>query len=114
MYIYGFYLVGLERNIDKDTLRRTISSYFFMTTLSRRYAGSGESKCEQDLKLIDSDGNNFVTVLEEIMSIELTEDFWNIRLPNQLINSRVSMSRAYDCYTRKQYNLRFKNSILYS
>lgn len=99
MYIYGFYLIGLERNIDKDTLRRTISSYFFMTTLSRRYAGSGESKCEQDLKLIDSDGNNFVTVLEEIMSIELTEDFWNIRLPNQLINSRVSMSRAYDCYT---------------
>jgi len=99
MYVYGFYLIGLEHNIDKDTLRRIISSYFFMTTLSRRYAGSGESKCEQDLKLIDSDGKNFVSVLEEIMSVELTEDFWNIRLPNQLVNSRVSMSRAYDCYT---------------
>jgi hypothetical protein len=60
-----------------------------MTSLKGRYTGSPETVMEIDLAKLRAitDADQFVALLEGIINSELTNDFWNIGLVNDLSTS---------------------------
>jgi len=60
-----------------------------MTSLTSRYSGSFESMMEQDLNRLREIkiAGDFIALFNHIIDDSLTEDYWNITLPNQLESS---------------------------
>lgn len=90
LYTYVFYLMGrTEYKIDEHKLRRVIAQWFFMASLTGRYTGSAESAMEADLARFRDvkRGEDFLKILQRICELELTDDFWQISLPNALATS---------------------------
>lgn len=92
---YIFYLIGkLEYKVDYRKLENAIAKWFFMCALTSRYSGSSESIMESDLNKIKlcKNGDEFIKVLNSIADSTLTNDFWNISLPNDLMVTSNSSS----------------------
>ncbi|MGB9843516.1 MAG: hypothetical protein ACPLN1_04115 [Caldisericia bacterium] len=93
---YALYLLGkYEYKIDDKLLERLIKKWFIFSQLTQRYTGSPESTIEEDLKNIENSGN-FVNYFNEIFEKNLTNDFWNITLPENL---KTSSSNQYSFVT---------------
>lgn len=98
LYNYVFYLIGrINYGVKYDVLRRVIARWFFMSQVTSRYSGSFESTMEQDLsRLRDiSTGDQFVAILDRIVTDTLTDDFWQITLPNELDSSSSNNPASY-------------------
>jgi len=107
MYCYAFYLIGKTRfKMSEDELQRLIGRFFFSATISNRYISSFESTIESDLNQIKNVSNkaDFEKMLEEIISSTLTNDFWNITLPDSLDSSSANNS-AYCAFLAAQNKL---------
>lgn len=90
LYAYAFYLIGRNRfNVAEHLLQRLIGRWFFFSSLTGRYSGSPETVMDGDLNRIKGlkSSGEFVAVLEGVMESELTNDFWAITLPANLISS---------------------------
>lgn len=90
LYAYAFYLIGkYDFGVEPFLLRDTIARWFFMSALTSRYSGSFESTMEQDLNRLRDvkNGDEFAILLNRIVADTLTDDFWNITLPNELATS---------------------------
>jgi hypothetical protein len=90
LFSYILYLIGrTEYKVPEFDLRRTISRWFFMASVTGRFTGSPESAMEFDLaKLRDIDSaDGFVQTLNHVCDITLTNDFWSVSLPNDLATS---------------------------
>lgn len=90
LYSYVFYLIGKrDFHLDNYTLRNLIARWFFMVALTGRYTNSPETVMEQDLgRLRDlTTAQEFTQLLDRIIRDTVTEDFWNITLPNDLATS---------------------------
>jgi len=84
------YLIGrTEYHVEEFTLRKVISQWFFMSAVTGRFTGSPESAMEFDLaRLRDTtDAEEFVSRLQQVCDITLTNDFWGVTLPNDLATS---------------------------
>lgn len=93
IFSYTIYLIGrIDFKIDKLTLARAITPWFFMTALTSRYSSGGDSTFEGDLaKFRDlNSGSEFIDLLGQLCAKELTEDYWNINLPTALANSSAT------------------------
>ena len=90
LYTYTLYLIGrTELGLAEHILRQVISQWFFMASVTRRYAGSSESQMESDLAMlreIDT-SEEFVAKLRHACEVALTTDFWEVALPNELATS---------------------------
>lgn len=87
MYTYAFYLIGRrDFGLDHKRLRNLIARWFYMTALTSRYTGSSETQMEADLARVRNSktAEGFILELEKICSGELTNDYWEIKLPNDL------------------------------
>jgi hypothetical protein len=90
LYAYAFYLIGRIRcKVPEHQLQKTIGRWFFFVSLTGRYTGSPESVMDGDLNRIRglTDSKSFVSILDELMTNELTNDFWSISLPAALDSS---------------------------
>lgn len=90
LYSYAMFLIGRrEYGLDHYKLREITSRWFFMVSLTGRYSGSPESVMEEDLARLRSarGAEGFIGTLDRVISDTLTEDFWNITLPNNLATS---------------------------
>ncbi|MHB8135425.1 MAG: GmrSD restriction endonuclease domain-containing protein [Anaerolineaceae bacterium] len=90
LYSYALFLIGKhDYGVDHYTLRSIIARWFFMVSITSRYSGSFESVMEQDLNRFRdiSDANGFVGILDHIINDSLTDHYWNIGLPNELVTS---------------------------
>ncbi len=90
LFSYILYLIGrTEIGVEEFTLRKTIAQWFFMSAVTGRFTGSPESAMESDLaRLRDVNGQEqFVSRLQHICNITLTNDFWGVTLPNDLATS---------------------------
>jgi hypothetical protein len=90
LYAYALYLIGHVRfQAPEHALQRLMGRWFWMTHLTSRYSGAFESTIEQDLaKLRDIEhAEQYLEILERIVNDELTSDFWQITLPNDLDTS---------------------------
>jgi hypothetical protein len=87
LYAYCFYLIGKrDYGIKEFELRNVIARWFFMTALTARYSSSPESVMEQDLNDLRDvkNGKEFIELLDRNVRDTLTEDYWNITIPNNL------------------------------
>lgn len=103
LYSYALWLIGRTRyNVAVDELRDLMARWFFMSQTTGRYTSSPETKIQQDLDRLadipDGDGQGFKEVLNAVIDNTLTNDYWAIRLPDDLISSSQSASPAYQAY----------------
>jgi uncharacterized protein with ParB-like and HNH nuclease domain len=101
LYAYVMFLIGKKNfHLDTYSLRNLIARWFFMTTLTARYSSSPETTMEADLARLRtvSDGAVFCQILDQIIFDTLTEDFWNISLPNSLATSSPRSPSLFGYY----------------
>lgn len=102
IFTYILWLIGrCDFGLGHHTLQRVIGRWFFMAQTTGRYTSSPESRIESDLGRISdletSDGAAFTKELDRIVDTNLTQDYWEINLPNQLDKS-ASKSPALCAY----------------
>lgn len=103
IYSYVIFLLGRTRyGVELARLRPLIARWLFMSQLTSRYTGSTESQIQRDLDRIEAgqvgDANAFEELLNEIVTSQLTPDFWRFNLPQQLDTSGAPLSPSYQCY----------------
>lgn len=101
LYSYVFYLIGkYDFNVEPFVLRDAIARWFFMSALTSRYSGSFESTMEQDLNRLRDvkSSDEFVSLLNRIVTDALTDDYWNITLPNELATSSPRSPSLFSYY----------------
>ena len=90
LFSYILYLIGrTEYGVEEFTLRRMIAQWFFMSAVTGRFTGSPETSMEFDLaRLRDTTkADQFVRQFQQVCDVTLTNDFWNVTLPNDLATS---------------------------
>lgn len=88
-FAYTIFLI-LQRTgeIPKTEIKRYISRWFVLSTLTSRYISSPESQMDRDLRSISEKGMK--AFLEEIESAELSDAFWEVGLVQNLETSSAS------------------------
>ena len=107
LFAYAFYLIGRNRfELPEHRLQRVIARWFFASSLTGRYTGSPESVMDGDLNRLKGakDGDAFVATLEDMMAVELTNDFWTVTLPANLDSSSARSPELF-CYVAAQNRL---------
>ncbi|MFK4623888.1 GmrSD restriction endonuclease domain-containing protein [Bradyrhizobium diazoefficiens] len=100
IYAYVLYLVGvIDHGIDKQKMRQAIAEFFFMVSLTGRYTNSPETAFEFDLAQLRAikSGDDYLNKLRQICATTLTNDYWEIGLPNSLATS-ASRSPSRSAY----------------
>ena len=90
LFSYMLYLIGrTEYHVDEFVLRKAIAQWFFMSAVTGRFTGSPESRMEFDLAQLrnTTQAHEFVSSLQQVCDIALTNDFWNVTLPTDLATS---------------------------
>lgn len=88
-FAYTIYLLlQNDKTIDKLKIKSYVQRWYVMSTLTSRYISSIETKMNDDLQKIASNG--FIKYLEEAESEHLTDTFWNTTLPKNLETSAVN------------------------
>jgi hypothetical protein len=101
LYAYIFFLIGREDiNMDLYELKKLISKWFFMCSITGRYTGSPETAMESDLARLRGieSPEQFKKVLDDIIEGQLTNDFWSITLPMYLSTSSSTSPSLYAYY----------------
>ncbi len=89
-FSYILYLIGrTEYKVSEFDLRRVVARWFFMSSVTGRFTGSPETAMEFDLARLREikTAEEFIYMLNHICDITLTNDFWNVTLPNDLATS---------------------------
>lgn len=90
---YALYLLGLKYGLKHNELKSTIARWFVFGILTRRYTSSPESIIELELSNF-REQDNIIEYLEGIMASELTNDFWEVTLPQRLKSSRSNPAES--------------------
>ena len=101
IYAYTMFLIGkTDYKVEPFELRNCIARWFFMTSLTGRYTTSPEGAMESDLARLRNvkDGAGFYGVMNQIINDTLTEDYWNITLPNDLATSSARSPSLFAYY----------------
>lgn len=101
LYAYIFFLIGREDfKMDLYELKKLIGKWFFMSSITGRYTGSPETVMEMDLARLRglTTADEFQKVLDDIITSQLTNDFWDITLPMDLSTSSSTSPSLYAYY----------------
>lgn len=97
IYSYTLFLIGLsDYKYDHKELEKIIAKWFFMVALTSRYSSSPESQMESDLNRIKDckTTTDFTKFINNTILSVLTNDFWQITLPKDLLVTSSSNSPA--------------------
>ncbi|MDQ0379990.1 GmrSD restriction endonuclease domain-containing protein [Amycolatopsis thermophila] len=85
----AFLIAKSDYDISYTDLKPVIARWFFMCSLTGRYTGSSESRMEQDLRRFAEarTGEEFISILDGVINTQLTNDFWDVALPDLLATS---------------------------
>lgn len=84
IYSYLVFLIGrTDYGLDYKTLRSAVARWFMMCVLTSRYTGSPESQVEKDIRRFAeaTDGEQFLATIDQVIDANLTQDFWDVSLP---------------------------------
>ena len=107
VYAYAFYLIGRTQcKVPEHQLQKVIGRWFYFASLTGRYSSSPETIMDGDLNRLRgvSEANRFVAILDELMTNQLTGDFWAITLPAAL-NSSSARNPELFAYVAAQNRL---------
>ena len=114
VFSYVLYLIAkYDYKLDAISLRKCISKWFFMSTITYFYTGSTESEVENqfaDLRDVNT-AEEFIAYIDRVISTRFTEDYFNLTLPSEL-NSAAAISPAWNGYIAAQIVL--NNPMLFS
>lgn len=114
VFSYVLYLIAkYDYKLDAISLRKCISKWFFMSTITYFYTGSTESEVENqfaDLRDVNT-AEEFIAYIDRVISTRFTEDYFNLTLPSEL-NSTAAISPAWNGYIAAQIVL--NNPMLFS
>lgn len=83
-----FLLLKNKTDLSESEIESMVKQWIVMSALTNRYSGSSESKSEMDIKLfINGDPKE---VVSRVSKQELSDDFWNVTLPNKLETSSTA------------------------
>lgn len=96
---YALWLEGRQRGVPPRARQNIMSRWFFMSQVTGRYSGSSESQFDKDLRMVaeTAGADGWTGVLEEALSLQMSEDFFVNRLPSDL-NARSWRNRALNAY----------------
>jgi hypothetical protein len=98
LYAYALFLIGRERlHVDSNRLRRLIARWFFASAVAARFSGSFESMMESELTALRDikDIAGFEANINHTVDVTLTNDFWNVMLPDELATSAARTPSLY-------------------
>ena len=108
LYCYVMFLIGKTQfQVSLHELKKCMAKWFFMTSLTGRYTGSAETQMEMDLARLRevTNAEQFITVLENIMTNTFTDDYWNLTLPTDGLATSSASSPALYAYYASLYIL---------
>lgn len=104
VFSYVLYLIAkYDYKLDAAQLKKCISKWFFMSTVTYFYTGSTESEVERqfaDLRDIHT-AATFIAYIDRVIETHFTDDYFNLTLPNEL-NSAAAISPAWYGYVAAQ------------
>lgn len=93
VFSYALYLTGKYRyGVGVVALKRVITKWIFMATITGFYTGSTETEVERmyaDLRAV-KDGQGFVDYLDALIASRMSDDFFNIQLTKAFSNSAAN------------------------
>lgn len=93
VFSYALYLTGKYRyGVGAVALKRVITKWIFMATITGFYTGSTETEVERmyaDLRAV-KDGQGFVEYLDALVASRMSDDFFNIQLIKAFSNSAAN------------------------
>ena len=99
-FAYNLYLTLREDpSIPATDVKRWVQRWYVMSVLTGRYSGSSESIMDRDIRRIAEQG--FVPFYEEIVASRLSDTFWEVELPQNLVTTSVR-SGAWMVYVASQ------------
>ena len=102
-FAYTLYLMlHDDGSFPKTQIKRCVQRWFVMSTLTSRYIGSPESVMDRDIRSIKEKG--FFNFRDEVEASTLSENFWNVTLPQNLETSSIN-SPAFNTFLAAQVNL---------
>jgi hypothetical protein len=87
---YILYLIAKEKyGLRHKELDKNIGKWFFFSSVTSRYSFSPETQMESDLNYFKGakEKNDFIKLLNSVIENQLTNDFWEITVPNKLLIS---------------------------
>ena len=84
-FAYGLFLMLHSGEVTGDNIEGLVRRWFVMSVLTSRYSASVETTFDQDIRNIVQHGLN--ETLETIERTELSDTFWNERLPQEIQTS---------------------------
>jgi hypothetical protein len=73
-----------------------------MCQLTGRFTGSPESRIQRELDALgdlpDTSPQGFLDYIDRIISNELSDDFWSLRMPEAMVSSAPAISPSFQCY----------------
>ena len=104
VFSYVLYLIAkYDYKLNATQLKKCISKWFFMSTITYFYTGSTESEVEKqfaDLRDIHT-AAEFLAYIDRVIETHFTDDYFNLTLPNEL-NSAAAISPAWYGYVAAQ------------
>jgi hypothetical protein len=93
IYSYSIWLVGRNRfGVGIDELRNLMARWLFMSLITGRYTNSPESAIQEDLNRFEGlpeEPQAFAATLETLIAAALTDDWWTLTLPEELVSSSI-------------------------
>lgn len=87
-FAYNLYLTLREdKSIPSTEVKRWVQRWYVMSILTGRYSGSSESIMDRDMRRISEQG--FIPFYEEIAASQLSDNFWKVTLPQNLVTTSV-------------------------
>lgn len=88
LFSYVIYLIGKrDFKVEPNQLREVVAQWFFMSSLTSRYRSEGDLEADlANLRKL-STADEFLATLNQVIRDQLTNDFWEIALPNALATS---------------------------
>jgi len=99
-FTYAFYLYGRKLQLDFQELEEFVGSWIYFSILTSRYVGSPETVFEGDIRSLKrkKEKDYFINTYKKIINSSLTQDFWEITLPNDILISSSPKNPAYLAY----------------
>lgn len=92
-YILYLYLKKYT-NFNNDEIEKYTKQWILMSALTKRYGSSPETGFDKDLRLLaeNNSNNRLVEFFNDVITDNLTDEFWNLTLPNNLLAQTTQLT----------------------